>query len=181
VGNQIGSGAQSAFVRWVLGTFLAQHLQLVPRLRMSGAITPLLNAPSRSARTFTFYLYIRLSKTWKCRVSSIISGKWCENSNTTFGLHVVHSFEPVGWATKVKLSLNLIKYHDMKRYWDSGGITPRTINFATKWKWVISFRPRPLYPRWQRRRYQVDNRSGRPHSLHWSVEKHNKVTKLATG
>jgi hypothetical protein len=28
----------------------------------------------------------------------------------------------------------LIKYHDMKGYWDSGGITPRISNFVTKWR-----------------------------------------------
>jgi hypothetical protein len=102
-------GAQSAFFQWVLETFLAQHLHLVLRLRMNGAIPPLPNAPSRSARTFTFYLYlyIRLSKTSNCKVSSIISDNRSEKQNTTFGLYVVNSFESVGSVTKVKLSLDL--------------------------------------------------------------------------
>jgi len=102
-------GDQSPFFQWVLETFLAQHLHLVLRLRMSGAIPPLLNAPLRSERTFTFYLYlyIRLSKTSKCKISSIISYNRSEKSKTTFGLYFVNSFERVGSVTKVMLSLDL--------------------------------------------------------------------------
>jgi len=29
----------------------------------------------------------------------------------------------------------------------SGGIAPRILNLSTKWRWVVSFTPRPLYPR----------------------------------
>jgi hypothetical protein len=102
-------GAQSAFFQRELETFLAQHLHVVLMLRVSGGIPPLVSAPSRSARTFTFYLYlyIRLIKTSKFKVSSIISASKSEKSNTTFGLYVANSFERVGSVTKVKLSLDL--------------------------------------------------------------------------
>jgi hypothetical protein len=29
----------------------------------------------------------------------------------------------------------------------SGGIAPRILDLGTRWKWVVSFTPRPLYPR----------------------------------
>jgi hypothetical protein len=34
----------------------------------------------------------------------------------------------------------------MKTYWRSGGIVPRILDLGTKWMWVVSFTPRPLYP-----------------------------------
>jgi hypothetical protein len=30
--------------------------------------------------------------------------------------------------------------------WWGGGIAPRTINLDTRWRWAVSFMPRPLYP-----------------------------------
>jgi hypothetical protein len=48
---------------------------------------------------------------------------------------------------KVKLSLCLTKHHAMKTYWGSGGIAPRILGLGTRWRWVVSFNPRPLYPR----------------------------------
>jgi hypothetical protein len=35
----------------------------------------------------------------------------------------------------------------METYWGSGGIAPRILNLGTRWRWVVSFTPRPLYPR----------------------------------
>jgi hypothetical protein len=52
-------------------------------------------------------------------------------------------FGPV--KLKVKLSLCLNKHHAMKTYWGSEGIAPR-INLDARWKWMISFTLRPLYP-----------------------------------
>jgi hypothetical protein len=34
----------------------------------------------------------------------------------------------------------------MKTYWGSGGIAPRILDFGTRWRLVVSFAPRPLYP-----------------------------------
>jgi hypothetical protein len=48
---------------------------------------------------------------------------------------------------KVKLSLCLTKHHAMKTYWESAGITPRILDLSTRWRWVDSFTPRPLYPK----------------------------------
>jgi len=41
--------------------------------------------------------------------------------------------------------LNYATRHE--NVWGSGGITPTTLNLDTKWTWVVSFTPRPLYPR----------------------------------
>jgi hypothetical protein len=35
----------------------------------------------------------------------------------------------------------------MKKYWGSGGTALRILNLGTKWRWAVSFTPRPLYPR----------------------------------
>jgi hypothetical protein len=43
----------------------------------------------------------------------------------------------------------------MKTYWGSGGIAPRILDLSTRWRWVVSFTPRPLYPR------------GREPGTHW--------------
>jgi hypothetical protein len=48
---------------------------------------------------------------------------------------------------KVKLSLCLTKYHAMKTYWENGGIDPHILDLGTRWRWVVSFTLRPLYPR----------------------------------
>jgi hypothetical protein len=34
----------------------------------------------------------------------------------------------------------------MKAYWGSGGIAARILDLGTRWRWVVSFTPRPLYP-----------------------------------
>jgi hypothetical protein len=34
----------------------------------------------------------------------------------------------------------------MKTFWGSGDIAPLILDFGTRWKWVLSLTPRPLYP-----------------------------------
>jgi hypothetical protein len=34
----------------------------------------------------------------------------------------------------------------MKTYRGSGGIAPRILDLGTRWRWVVSFTPQPLYP-----------------------------------
>jgi hypothetical protein len=43
----------------------------------------------------------------------------------------------------------------MKAYGGSGCIDPHFLDLGTSWRWVVSFTPRPLYPR------------GKSHSTHW--------------
>jgi hypothetical protein len=35
----------------------------------------------------------------------------------------------------------------MEAYWGSGCIAPRILDLNTRWRWVVSFMPRPLYLR----------------------------------
>jgi hypothetical protein len=59
---------------------------------------------------------------------------------------------------KIKLSLCLTKHHAMKTYWGSGGIAPRIFDLGTRWRWVVSFTPRPLYPQGKSPWYPLDGR-----------------------
>jgi hypothetical protein len=72
------------------------------------------------------------------------------------------------WIVKVKLSLCLPKHHAMKTYWGRGGIAPR-INLETRWRWVVSFTPWPLYPRRKNTRYPLDTRLGVPQSTNYKA------------
>jgi hypothetical protein len=47
---------------------------------------------------------------------------------------------------KVKVkSLCLTKHRTMKTYWGSGCKAPRILDLGTRWRWVVSCTPRPLY------------------------------------
>jgi hypothetical protein len=46
----------------------------------------------------------------------------------------------------------------------SGGIAPRILDLGTRWRWVVSFTPRPLYPRGNSPAYPLDRRLGGPQS-----------------
>jgi hypothetical protein len=63
---------------------------------------------------------------------------------------------------KVKLSLwfLLTEHHATKAYWGSGGIAPCILDLGTRWRWVASFTPRPLYPQEKSRWYPSDRRLG---------------------
>jgi hypothetical protein len=65
---------------------------------------------------------------------------------------------------KVKLSLCLTKHHAMKTYWGIGGIATRIPDLGTRWKWVVSFTPRPLYPKGKNPWYPWDRTLGGPQS-----------------
>jgi len=63
----------------------------------------------------------------------------------------------------VKLSLCLTKHHAMKTYWGIGGISPRILNLGIRWRWVVSFTPRPIYSRVNSLLYPLDRRLGGSH------------------
>jgi hypothetical protein len=52
----------------------------------------------------------------------------------------------------------------MKTYWGSAGIAPRNLDLGTRWRWVVSFTPRPLYPQGNNIPYPLDKRLGGPQS-----------------
>jgi hypothetical protein len=78
---------------------------------------------------------------------------------------------------KTKSSLCLTKHHAMKTYWGSGGIAPRIVDFGTRWRWVVSFTHRPLYPQGKNRRHPLDRRLGGPQSRfeHGGEEKNSQT------
>jgi hypothetical protein len=43
---------------------------------------------------------------------------------------------------------------------ESGGIAPRILDLGTRWRWVVSFTPRPLYSRGKSPCYPLDRRLG---------------------
>jgi hypothetical protein len=48
----------------------------------------------------------------------------------------------------------------MKTYWGSAGIDPRILNLGIRWRWVVSFTPRPLYLRGKSTRHPLDSKPG---------------------
>jgi hypothetical protein len=62
----------------------------------------------------------------------------------------------------VKLSLCLTKYYNHEGVLGSGGTAPRILDLGTKWRWVVSFTPRPLYPQGKNPWYPLDRRLGGP-------------------
>jgi hypothetical protein len=54
----------------------------------------------------------------------------------------------------------------MKAYWGNGDIAPGILDLGTRWRWVVSFTPQPLYPQGKTLpRYPLDRRLSGPQSL----------------
>jgi len=62
--------------------------------------------------------------------------------------------------SKTKLSLCLIKYHAMKTYWGVEIQLHTFFDLGTRWRWVVSFTPQPLYPQGKSPWYPLDRRLG---------------------
>jgi hypothetical protein len=54
----------------------------------------------------------------------------------------------------------LTKHHFMKKYLGSGGVAPRILELGTRWRWVVSFTPQPLYPQGKNPWYPLYRRLG---------------------
>jgi hypothetical protein len=52
----------------------------------------------------------------------------------------------------------------MKAYWGSGGIAPSILDIGTRWRWMVSFMSRSLYPQGKSLWYPLDRRLGGPQS-----------------
>jgi hypothetical protein len=52
----------------------------------------------------------------------------------------------------------------MKAYWGSGVIAQRILDLGTRWRWVVSFTPRPLYLQRKSPWYPLDRRLSGPQS-----------------
>jgi hypothetical protein len=50
-------------------------------------------------------------------------------------------------------------------YWGSGSIAPRILDLGPRWRWVVSFTPRHLYPQGKSPCYPLDRSLGGPHMM----------------
>jgi hypothetical protein len=58
----------------------------------------------------------------------------------------------------------LTDHHTMESYWGNGGIYPSILDLGTRWKLVVSFKPRPLYHQKKSSCYPLDRRLSKPQS-----------------
>jgi hypothetical protein len=65
---------------------------------------------------------------------------------------------------KGKVSLCLTRHHAMKAYWGVEVYLHSFFDPGTRWRWVVSFTPRPLYPQGKTSWYPLDRRLGGPQS-----------------
>jgi hypothetical protein len=61
----------------------------------------------------------------------------------------------------------LTEHNAMKSYWGRGYTAPRILDLGTRWRWVVSFTPRPLHPKGKSPWYPLDRRLGRSQSRSW--------------
>jgi hypothetical protein len=52
-----------------------------------------------------------------------------------------------------------------------GGIAPNILNLGIRWRWEVSFTPRPLYSEGKIPQYPLDRRLGEPQSKSRRVDK----------
>jgi hypothetical protein len=55
-------------------------------------------------------------------------------------------------------------HHAIEAYWGNGGIAPLILYLGTRWRWVVSFMPRPLYLQGKSPMYPLDRRLGESQS-----------------
>jgi len=53
----------------------------------------------------------------------------------------------------------------MKAYWGTGSAAPRILHIDSRWRWMDSFTPRPLYPQGKIPLDPLDRRLSGPQSL----------------
>jgi hypothetical protein len=58
----------------------------------------------------------------------------------------------------------LNEHHAMKAYWGSWVMAPRILDLGARWRWVVSFTSRPLYPQGNSLWYPLGTRLGGPKS-----------------
>jgi hypothetical protein len=70
---------------------------------------------------------------------------------------------------KIVSVLNYLSIHHEDVWW-SGCIDPGFLDLGTSWRWVVSFTPRPLYPRGKSPRYPLNTRLSGPVWTTWRSE-----------
>jgi hypothetical protein len=66
----------------------------------------------------------------------------------------------------------------MKTYRGNGGVVPYILNLSTKWRWVVSFTPRPLFSTGNSPWYPFDTRLSWPQSWSGRCGRREKIPSL---
>jgi hypothetical protein len=75
--------------------------------------------------------------------------RWPSFSLSNKLCHCLSPLDRVKLKVKVKVkfpSVFLTEHHAINAYLGSGGIAPHILDLGTRWRWVVSFTPWPLYP-----------------------------------
>jgi len=59
----------------------------------------------------------------------------------------------------------LTKHYAMKANWGIGCIALCILDLSTRWRWAVSFTPRPLYSQGKSLLYPLSRRLGGPHMM----------------
>jgi hypothetical protein len=101
-------------------------------------------------------------------------------SKSLVGIPVLSTFQ-LGTAFSKKVKLSLCFFNWAPRNYGvlgSGGIAPLILDLGTRWRWVVSFTPLPLYPQGKSRRYPLDRRLGGTQSRSGRCDKEEKFLLL---
>jgi hypothetical protein len=99
-----------------------------------------------------------------CGMQSLLFRLKCWRREGQFDMFPVLLFlHCIVYKAKVKLSLHLTNTALRHEHvWGNGCIDLRFLDLCTSWKWMISFTPRPLYPRRKSPRHPLDRRPAGP-------------------
>jgi hypothetical protein len=133
--------------------------------------------------TLEIYHHVKMSLYFDSEVFYEKEGTWCIRvlshsfplRNKILEPKLAMRFSRRWMKVKVTLSLRLTKHHAMKT-WGSGGKAPHILDLDTRWRWVVSFTPRSLYPQEKSPRYPFDRRLGGTQSRYGrgGEEKHSQ-------
>jgi hypothetical protein len=80
-------------------------------------------------------------------------------------IHIRNNITPTNLYNFEGRIVTVLNYHHaMKTYWGSGGIIPRVLDLGTRWRWVVSFTPLPVYLPGKELLLSLDRRLGGPQS-----------------
>jgi hypothetical protein len=99
---------------------------------------------------------------------------WLSKLKISFQTNIVDANEMDICA--LKLSLCLTKHHAMNAYWGVEVLLRIFFDLGTRWRWVVSFMTRPLYPQGKIPWYPLDRLGGSQSRSGHGVEGKNSQT-----
>jgi hypothetical protein len=148
------------------GNFSLQYrVQTQPRIQwVPGALSLGVKRPGREAHQLP-PSSSEFKNAWSyISTSQYVFLAWClvkHRNNFTFTF-----YKQKGKKVKMKLSLGCIltENHAMKAYWGVEVQLHPFFDLGNRWRWLMSFTPRPLYPQGKSPWYPLDKRLGGPQS-----------------